>query len=362
MLQRAGVHLPGINRRQDNTAGPETPTSNPTTSGVVDCALYRDGTRELGPPDVAELYEQARRTEGAFVWIGLHEPDERTFADIANIFKLHPLAVEDVLHREQRPKLERYEDVTFLIVRAAQYVEHTALTETSEIVHTGVVWIFVGEHFVVTVRHGTVGELRSVRADLEATPQLLSQGPWAVVHAVYDRVVDGYVEIATAMQTDLDTVEASVFSRDPNLGIEQIYQFKRELMEFKAAVMPLQRPLASITDRQMLVVPKEIRRYFRDVSDHHARVVEQVASNDDLLASILQARLAQVTVAQNNDMRKIASWAAIAAMQTAIAGIYGMNFAFMPELQWRYGYPGVLTVMVLSSILLYRRLRRAGWL
>jgi magnesium transporter len=312
--------------------------------------------------DIAELHAEACRTEGAFVWIGLHEPDEQTFARIADVFGLHPLAVEDVLHQEPRPKLERYEDVTFLIVRAAQYVEHTQLTDTSEIVNTGVVRIFVGDKFVVTVRQGTVGELRSVRADLEATPQLLAQGPWAVVHAVFDRVVDAYVDIAVAIQTDMDAVEASVFSRDPNIGIEHIYQLKRELMEFKAAVLPLQRPLAAITDRQTIAMPKEIRRYFRDVADHHTRVVEQVSSYDDLLASILQARLAQVTVAQNNDMRKIAAWAAIAAMQTAIAGIYGMNFDFMPELRWRYGYPGILALMLLSSIALYRRLRRAGWL
>ncbi|OJF15888.1 magnesium and cobalt transport protein CorA [Couchioplanes caeruleus subsp. caeruleus] len=349
-------------RGQGARAGVDGPPPARATSGVVDCALYRDGARVEGSEGTAELYAQARDIDGAFVWIGLHEPDEKTFTGVAEIFGLHPLAVEDVVHQEQRPKLERYEDVTFLLVRAAQYVDHAALTDTSEIVHTGVVWIFVGEHFVVTVRKGTVGELRSVRAELEAVPHLLAQGPWAVVHAVYDRVVDAYVDIAAAMQTDLDMVEASVFSRDPNLGIEQIYQFKRELMEFKAAVMPLQRPLSTIVDRQAGALPKEIRRYFRDVADHHARVVEQVISHDDLLTSILQARLAQVTVAQNNDMRKIASWAAIAALQTAIAGIYGMNFAFMPELQWRYGYPGVLTVMVLSAVALYRRLRRAGWL
>jgi magnesium transporter len=361
MLERAEVHLSDQNGRRPPADGADT--VDPTlTPAVVDCALYRGGTRAPGVPDVSALYEQARRTEGAFVWIGLHEPDEKTFAGIAEIFGLHPLAVEDVMQQESRPKLERYEDFTFLIVRAAQYVEHTELTDTSEIVHTGVARIFVGEDFVVTVRQGDVGELRPVRADLEATPELLAQGPWAVVHAVVDRVVDGYVEIADAMQTDLDAVEASVFSRDSNLGIEQIYQFKRELMEFKAAVLPLQRPLAVIVDRQAVTLPKEIRRYFRDVADHHARVVEQIIGYDDLLSSILQARLTQVTVAQNDDMRKIASWAAIAALQTAIAGIYGMNFDFMPELKWRYGYAGVLTVMVLSAFALHRRLRRAGWL
>ena len=171
-----------------------------------------------------------------------------------------------------------------------------------------------------------------------------------------------YVGIAAAMQNDVDAVEAAVFSRGQDVSIEQIYQLKRELMEFKSAVVPLQRPLSAIVDRQIITVPKEIRRYFRDVADHHARAVEQVGTFDDLLNTILQARLTQVTVDQNNDLRKIAAWAAIAALQTAIAGIYGMNFAFMPELQWRYGYPGVVAVMLLSSVVLYRRLRSAGWL
>ncbi|MEU4560536.1 magnesium/cobalt transporter CorA [Actinoplanes sp. NPDC023936] len=330
---------------------------------VAGCALYVDGVPVQAPLDLRTLFTRARQTSGGFVWLGLHDPDEEELSHVADVFGLHPLAVEDVLHQEQRPKVERYENTVFAVLRAAQYVEHAQLTETSEIVNTGFVRIFVGEHFVITVRQGDVGELGTVRDDLEANPSMLAQGPWAVVHAIFDRVVDVYVDITAALQTDLDAVEAAVFSPGRNVGIDQIYQLKRELMEFKAAVVPLQRPLATLLDRQMTaVVPKEIRRYFRDVADHHARAVDAVTSYDDLLNTILQARLAQVTVDQNNDMRKIASWAAIAALQTAIAGIYGMNFDYMPELEWRYGYPGVLTVMLVSAVLLYRRLRKAEWL
>jgi magnesium transporter len=175
--------------------------------------------------------------------------------------------------------------------------------------------------------------------------------------------VDSYVDIAAAVETDVDATEAAVFgATNATASIGQIYQLKRELLEFRSAVVPLTRPLAVLLDGRLVTLPKEIRRYFRDVADHHTRVVEQITTYDDLLNSILQARLAQVSVDQNNDMRKIASWAAIAAAQTAIAGIYGMNYTYMPELNWHYGYPAVLTLMLVSSVLLYRALRRAGWL
>jgi magnesium transporter len=222
--------------------------------------------------------------------------------------------------------------------------------------------IFIGAQFVITVRHGAPGALGPVRADLDSQPERLAQGPWAVAHAVCDRLVDTYLEVSDAVEADLDALEEHVFG-PPHAGgrIAHIYQLKRELMEFKRAVAPLQRPMAAIIEDRTLV-PKEIRRYFRDVNDHLLRVVERITADDDLLNSILQARLAQVTVDQNNDMRKIAAWAAIAATQTAIAGIYGMNFTYMPELGWRYGYPGVLAIMLVSAIVLYRMFRRSGWL
>jgi magnesium transporter len=201
-----------------------------------------------------------------------------------------------------------------------------------------------------------------VRTELEAQPDQLSRGPWAVAHAVCDRLVDGYLDVSAALEADLDALEEHVFAPQAGGGrIAHIYQVKRELIEFKRAVAPLQRPMAAIIDDRTLV-PKEIRRYFRDVNDHLLRVVERIAAYDDLLTSVLQARLAQVTMAQNNDMRKIAAWAAIAATQTAIAGIYGMNFDFLPELQWRYGYPGVLLFMLGCAVALYRVFRRSGWL
>jgi magnesium transporter len=197
---------------------------------------------------------------------------------------------------------------------------------------------------------------------MEGKQALLEQGPWAVAYAVTDRVVDDYIEVADAVEDDLDLIEESVFSRTGGSPIQSIYQMKRELVEFRRAVIPLQRPLATLTSTQNRLVPKEIRRYFRDVQDHLVRTVEQVASYDDLLNSILQARLAQVTVDQNNDMRKIAAWAGISAVWTALAGVYGMNFDNMPELTWQYGYPMVMAVIVGISVLLYRAFRRNGWL
>jgi len=334
-----------------------------TQPTVVDCALYVSGVRQSEDLPLEELYDRARELPDAFVWIGLHEPDAVGFAPVEKVFGLHPLAVEDALKPvPQRPKVERYEDVTFLVVRTARYLPHGALTETSEVIDTGSVRLFLGTHFVVTVRHGEAGELRSARLDLEHNATQLALGPWAVVHAILDRIVDGYLAIATAIDNDVNALESAVFQRSSGTSMEHVYQLKRELMEFRTAAVPLQRPLLLLLDKQTFALPKEIRRYFRDVNDHQTRVIEQIVNHDDILNSILQARLAQVTIDQNNDMRKIASWAAIAALQTAIAGVYGMNFEHMPELHWRYGYAGVWVVMLASGFALHRALRRNGWL
>src|SRR3954471_16544828 len=331
-------------------------------SSVVDCGVYVDGKREPGDFTPDEALREAERQENAFVWLGLHQPSHPEMANIAHTYGLHELAVEDAVKAEQRPKLEQFGSVHFLVLRTARYVPHSVLTETSQVVETGQMMIFVGERFVITVRHGDASRLAPVRADLETRQVLLEQGPWAVAYAVTDRVVDAYIEVADQVEADLDIIEEGAFSRDSGSPVQQIYQMKRELVEFRRAVTPLQRPLATITAPQSRLVPKEVRRYFRDVQDHLTRTVEQVSSYDDLLNSILQARLAQVTVDQNNDMRKIAAWAGISAVWTAIAGVYGMNFVHMPETQWQYGYPGVVTVMLLVSVLLYRAFRRNGWL
>jgi magnesium transporter len=341
-----------VRRRADHTA-------------IVGCDLFAGGIAVASPgpaADLARLHEQARERDDAFVWLELHEPTEAALNRVAEVFGLHPLAVEDVLHREQRVKIERYEDTVFLVVRAAQYVEHERVTATSEIVSTGFVRLFVGPHFVITVRQGTVSELSLLRTELSSDPESLAGGPWSVVHAMLDRLVDVYVDIAAGVQTDVDLTEAAMFESGTPVTVEQIYQLKRQLMKFKAAVLPLQRPLAALAGKRFIELPKEVRRYFGDVADHHAAAVEQILALDDVVNALLQARLAQLTVEQNNDLRKIASWAGIAALPTAIAGIYGMNFAHMPELESRYGYPIVVLAILASAVTLHRVLRRAGWL
>ncbi|WP_341721459.1 magnesium/cobalt transporter CorA [Micromonospora sp. FIMYZ51] len=336
--------------------------AGPRRSAIVDCALYLDGRRQSGDWDYAEALAEARRAETGFVWLGLHEPDLTEMSEIAATYGLHELAVEDAVKAQQRPKLERFGEVSFLVLRTARYCEHDELTENSDVVETGQVMLFIGPQFLISVRHGDACRLAPVREELEARRELLLHGPWAVAYAITDRVVDLYLEVADRLEDDMDVLEAEVFDRQSSGRIQRIYQMKRELVEFRRAVMPLQRPLLTLATQLTREVPKEVRRYFRDVQDHLSRTVEQVNSYDDLLNSILQARLAQVTVDQNNDMRKIAAWAAIAAVWTAIAGIYGMNFDFMPELKVTYGYPVVLALMLTISLTLYRWFRRNDWL
>jgi magnesium transporter len=331
-------------------------------NSIVDCGVYVRGKRSTRTWDYAEAIAIVRRTPHSFLWLGLHEPSADQLNDIASAFGLHELPVEDALQGLQRPKIEQYGPMTFAALRTVRYVEHSELTETSEIVETGHVMMFLSNSFVITVRHGTPTELGTLRSDLEAKPELLEQGTWAVAHGIYDRIVDSYVDVAAAIEGDIDVLEDMVFSRERQGPIQRIYQLKRELVEFKRAVLPLQRPIIDIVSGQIPEVPPELRKYFRDVNDHLIRTVDQVQSFDDLLNSILQARLAQVSVEQNDDMRKIAAWAGIAAVWTAVAGIYGMNFEFMPELHWKGSYPTVIVVCLLASIVLYRQFRKSGWL
>ncbi|MEU6171127.1 magnesium and cobalt transport protein CorA [Streptantibioticus parmotrematis] len=352
--------------RKASGAGDAHPCE-PLGDSVVDCAVYREGRRVSGQLTPGAALAQVREAGEGFVWIGLHEPGEAELAGIAAEFGLHPLAVEDAVHAHQRPKLERYDETLFTVFKTVRYVEHTRLTATSEVVETGEVMVFTGAEFVVTVRHGGHGSLRSLRHRLESSPELLARGPSAVLHAIADRVVDDYLAVAAAVQNDIDEVEIDVFSTETtgSGGMEtagRIYQLKREVLEFKRAVGPLLRPTQLLSERPMPSVDPQVRTYFRDVADHLARVHEQVVGFDDLLNSILQANLAQATVAQNEDMRKITAWAAILAVPTMITGVYGMNFTHMPELHTRYGYYVVLVAMVAVCVAIHRGFRRNGWL
>jgi magnesium transporter len=251
--------------------------------------------------------------------------------------------------------------MTFVVLKTARYVEHQELTETSEVVETGDVMLFIGAEYVVSVRHGDACRLDGVRAELETHRDLLAHGPWAVFHGIVDNIVDRYSEVVEAIEDDIEEVEGGVFSRR-DTDVQRIYHLKRELLEFRRAVVPLARPMEMLLAGQVPSVPLEVQRYIRDVADHLQRVIDAIAGFDDLLTSILQADLAQIGIQQNNDMRKISAWVAIAAVPTMIAGIYGMNFDNMPELRWKYGYFIVVGVMVSVCLGLYRGFRRSGWL
>ncbi|GHH03023.1 magnesium and cobalt transport protein CorA [Streptomyces lanatus] len=339
------------------------PARSPLGSSVVNCVTYREGVRVPEIGDLVDVVQRVRKRGGGFVWLGLHEPTNQEFAGIAELFDLHPLAVEDAVEAHQRPKLERYDETLFAVFKTVCYVEHEQLTATSEVVNTGEIMVFVGKDFVITVRHGRHGSLGPLREELESNPEQLSKGPAAVLHAIADHVVDDYLSVTDSVQEDIDEVETDVFAEngaraDPG----RIYQLKRELLELKRAVVPLSRPLEELATGPIRAVEPEIQAYFRDVSDHLLRAKEQIFAFDELLNSILQAHLAQVTVAQNEDMRKITAWAAIIAIPTMVCGVYGMNFDYMPELRWTFGYPLVIGVISVACVVLYRGFRRNGWL
>jgi magnesium transporter len=331
---------------------------------IVDCAIYRDGHRTEGPDDLSDALDEARASGDAFLWIGLYEPTEKEFDLVTEEFGLHPLAVEDALKAHQRPKLEVYDDSLFLVLKPVFY------EPDSDVVSTGEVMVFVGDSFVVTVRHGVGSPLAAVRRRLEADPEMLRHGPTAVLYSIADATVDDYLEVATELGTDLEELEAEVFS--PSLGgsrhtASKIYMFKRQVLEFRRATVPLSVPLtrlssAGLASAGVPFVHEKAQPFFRDVNDHLTRVNESVEGLDRLVSDILSAHLAQMSVRQNDDMRKISAWAAMAAVPTMIAGIYGMNFDHMPELHWFWSYPAVVLAMVALEILLYRLFKRRGWL
>jgi magnesium transporter len=323
---------------------------------IVDKALYENGLRRPGELDLEQMYEACRSPE-CFAWIGLYEPTEEEFDSVRREFNLHELAVEDAIKAHQRPKLEVFEDEhsLFIVLKTARYVEGGPAVETGEI------QLFIGEGFIVTVRHGET-KLHDVRLQLEKRPELLRLGPGAALHAIIDRVVDDYAPVIAALDRDIRQLEAEVFSDRRTGSTQRIYSLKREVLELYDAVAPLSEPLDRLERVDFPLIPKELRPYFRDVRDHVLRSVREVDGFRELLTSILAANLTQASVRQNEDVRKISAWAAIAAVPTLITGIYGMNFEHMPELGWTLGYPLALAVMALVCFALYRNFKRAGWL
>lgn len=326
---------------------------------IVDNAVYRHGVRV--PLPIEESNVAAARAEagaGDFVWVGLHEPTQDEMAEVAGVFGLHHLAVEDSLKADQRPKLELYEDddMLFLALKTLWYVD------AEDAVETGEIYLFVGGDYVVSVRHGAGGQLSSSRHWLERREEVLTHGPSSVVYAVCDHVVDDYELVAAELETDVNEVEESVFSTERTSDAARIYILKRELAEFRRAVMPLRAPISRFAAGTVPGISQDTAPFFRDVADHVFRVAETVDQLDGLLSTAFDGHIAQISLQQNDDMRKISAGIGLVAAPTLIGSIYGMNFSHMPELHWGVGYPFALGLMALSSLAVWILFKRSGWL
>ncbi len=342
---------------------------------VVDNAIYIDGRRAVVPESLDQTFEDLRACHAdghSFGWIGLLRPSPEEIKAVADEFGLHSLAVEDTVTAHQRPKLERYGDVLFVVLRPARYVDPV------EVVEIGEVHLFIGPDFVITVRHAEEPNLGEVRHRLEEDPQLLNNGPYAVLYAVLDKVVDDYGPVLLGLQDDIDEIEVQVFDGDPGVS-KRIYTLSREVIEFQRAVEPLQEIFVELRERlkeRASEADLELRRALRDVADHATRVLERTEAFRQLLTNILTVnaalvaqrqneeitRLSEASYDQNEQVKRISSWAAILFAPTLIASIYGMNFTHMPELNWIVGYPLALLMMVATGVILYIIFKRRGWL
>ena len=329
----------------------------PTTpmEGVVACVAYAEGRRvgDISIPDISEALKQP----GVFVWIGLHDPAPELLKQIQHEFCLHDLAVEDAQAAHQRPKLEQYGNSIFVVLRPA------ILTTDQQRVELGETHLFVGPRYIVSIRHGNTPSYTAVRTRCESTPAHMVKGPGYVLYAVMDFIVDQYFPVLDHLGDQLERLEDEIFSDEFDRNtVQQIYDLKRNLVEVKRAVSPLVDVCNRLVRFDIPLIPEDTRPYFRDVYDHAIRINEQVDTLRELLTSALEAHLSLTAVNQNDAMKKLAGWAAIIGVPTMVAGVYGMNFKFMPELEWRYGYPVVVAGMAAVCVYLYYRFKRSGWL
>ncbi|PKW18149.1 magnesium and cobalt transport protein CorA [Saccharopolyspora spinosa] len=337
---------------------------------LVDTAIYRDGRRVATPSSLAETYRHLPGADGTMAWIGLYRPAEEELLAAAEEFDLHKLSVEDAIVAHQRPKIERYGETLFVVLRAARYLDEPEEVSFSEL------HLFIGPNFVLTVRHGQAPDLAAVRHRMEADPDLLGRGPEAVLYAVLDNVVDGYAPVIAGLQNDIDEIETEVFGADPHVS-RRIYELSREVIEFQRATGPLLGILRSLeAGFEKYGIDEELQRYLRDVTDHATTVAERVDGFRQMLDNILTVNATLVTQAQNEEMKKmteasyaqneeikkISAWAAILFAPTLIGTVYGMNFDAMPELHWALGYPFALVLMAAVCLGLHAIFKRRGWL
>ena len=353
-----------------STADASSPSEPSDAGSVVQAALYRDGVRVSAPDTLADTFRELREQPSGMAWIGLARPTEGELLSLAAEFDLHPLAVEDAMEAHQRPKLERYGETLFVVLSAARYLD------TTEEVDFGELHVFVGPDFVITVRHGAAPDLSAVRQRMEESPELLKLGPEAVLYAILDAVVDGYAPVVAGVQIDIDEIETEVFRGDPEVS-RRIYELSREMVEFQRATRPLVGMLHSLmAGFAKYGTDEELQRYLRDVADHVTHTSEQVDGFRQALTDILTVNATLVTQEQNAEMRalaeagfeqneeikKISSWAAILFAPTLVGTIYGMNFDRMPELHWVLGYPFAIVLMAAVCTSLYVIFKRKDWL
>lgn len=323
---------------------------------MINSAAYHNGVRVAYVP-VADL-EDAWRHSDRFLWVGLYEPNEQLLAHVQQAFGLHDLAIEDAHKAHQRPKLEVYDDSMFVVIRTARLAdggEHR--------LEFGETHVFLGSRYIITVRHGSLKSHVGLRSRCESTPQLLAKGEGFVLHAVMDFVVDQYFPVLDALQEELDELEDHIFSGKFERSVTaRLYHLRRDLLSLKQAANPLIDVSAHLARMSSELLPADTRPYFQDVHDHVIRIAELIDNLQQLSHSALEANLALISVAQNDDTKRLAAWAAILAVPTMIAGLYGMNFKYMPETEWIYGYPFALAAMLGTCCLLYRWFRKVGWL
>jgi magnesium transporter len=322
-------------------------------AGLVDCAAYAAGSRVGAVPldEIGQMLERGDR----FVWMGLFEPEQDLLRQVQQQFHLHDLAIEDAYNAHQRPKIEQYDTSLFVVLRTAQLA--------SGRLEFGETHVFVGRNYVVTVRHGSIQSMAGVRARCECTPQLLAQGPGYVLYSLMDFVVDQFLPIVQHYDQQVEEIEEEIL--DGVVSTEstaRIYRLKRDLLALRRAVTPLVEVCNRLMRFDIAQIPTETRPYFRDIYDHVLRVNETIDAQRELLTTALEAKLSMMSVAQNENMKRLTAWAAMIAVPTMIAGIYGMNFQNMPELSWRYGYLASLAVMVAACGALFYGFKRSGWL
>lgn len=371
---RRGIPLPTFVQRGRKSPSAPTPTARPADAerrpSLIDAAIYSDGARVASPATLADTYAALDATPGGVAWIGLYRPTEAELLSLADEFTLHELAVEDAISAHQRPKIERYDDVLFIVLRAASYLDGP------EEVDFGELHLFVGRDFVITVRHSESPDLSEVRRRMEGDPELLALGTQAILYAMIDAVVDAYAPVVAGLANDIDEIETQVFDGEAKVS-RRIYELSREVIDFQRATLPLGAVVDALErGSEKYGVTQELQRALRDVADHLTIVNERVegfrqllrdilAVNGTLVAERQNARMAELSensIRQGEEVKKISSWAAILFGPTLIAGIYGMNFTNMPELKWWFGYPMAIGLMVLSSVCLYLIFRKRNWL